>query len=170
MKKLFIIAAALLMVCACGKDVPGQLQGDYSFKTGGSIDVAGTAYSLWGLVKKDTVFTRSLVPESGQMHIVKTAEKGKMRVTMNVLGGDPVVFDAEVDGNTLLLLPVRRMVPVVQPHDGLQFGYDLTVCGSGARYDNTVVFQLEITGDFSFDGFDGRVIRSRASCIATRNE
>lgn len=170
MKKFFIIAAALLLVCACAKDGPEQFRGDYSFKTGGSIDIAGTAYSLWGLIKKDTVLTRSLIPEAGQMHIVNEAEKGKMKVTMNVMGGDPVVFSAEVDGNTLLLLPVRRIVPVAQVHDGLNVGYDLTVCGSGVCHENTVVFQLDFTGDFSFEGFDGKVIRSRANCIATRNE
>jgi hypothetical protein len=170
MKRILIIAAALLMVCACAKDVPGQYRGDYTFKTGGSIDLAGVVSDCLGFVKKDTVMTRRLVPESGQMHILAGDQAGTLKVTMNILGGDPVVFDAQVDGTTLLLLPVRRIVPLRQLNEDLGIGYDLTVYGSGVRYENMVVFQLEYTGDISFDGFEGKVLRSRANCIATRNE
>ena len=52
MKRILIIAAALLMVCACAKDVPGQYRGDYTFKTGGSIDLAGSSPIAWDLSRK----------------------------------------------------------------------------------------------------------------------
>ncbi len=118
---------------------------------------------------RDTVITRRLVTESGQMHILEKSGD-KMVLTMNITGGDPVVVQAGVSGGTITLEKTGRFVPV---HDrtGVAFSYhDLQLSGSGTRYDNMIVFDLVYEGDYSESSFKGTVTASRINCIATQNE
>ena len=118
---------------------------------------------------RDTVVSRRLVTESGQMHIVEKSGS-QMVLTMNITGGDPVVMQATASGNTVTLEKTGRFVPV---HDksGVTFGFqDFLVSGSGTRYDNMIVFDLTYEGAYSESSFEGEVSASRINCIATENE
>ena len=123
------------------------------------------------LSSRDTMFLRHLVAESGQMHILRD-NGDRMIVTMNITGGDPVVFSAVHKDGSLLLSPTRRMVAVRPDEDESDESVlcDMTVSGTGRRYDNMILFRMDYSGKYSFRGLDGTVCESRIDCIATENE
>lgn len=158
---------SLLLLCACTAGSPAGFKGYYSFKTGGFITVSGVYTDLRG--SRDTAFVRHLVPESGQMHVLRDGGD-KMVVTMNITGGDPVVFDAYVSDGELILDPVLRSVRLHPALGDEEFRYDLMVGGRGRKKDNMILFDLEYSGDFPFIGLEGSVTGSEVHCIATENE
>lgn len=165
--KQFLTALALILLCACSQNSPAAFKGYYSFKTGGSLVFTGTVTDIKG--RRDTTFYRYLVPESGQMHVLK--DKGdKMIVTMNVTGGDPVVFNASISGGVLTLEPVLRSVQVRPVLGNEAVRSDFTVSGEGRKYDNMILFDLNYEGSFPIVGFMGKVSSSDIHCIATENE
>ena len=122
---------------------------------------------------RDTTFLRHLVAESGQMHILDKSGD-EMLLTMNITGGDPVVFYSKVSGEDLVLSPTRRMVGV-RPGNGDDddddtVSFDMTVSGSGKRYENMIIFDLWYEGRYAYDGLEGNVTDSRVNCIATLND
>ena len=123
------------------------------------------------LGSRDTSFLRHLVAESGQMHILN--DKGReMILTMNITGGDPVVFAARYEDGQLVLSPTRRMVGI-RPggdDDDEDVSCDLTVSGTGRRYDNMILFKMVYAGRYSYEGLDGTISETRVDCIATENE
>ena len=196
-----MVISVALMLCSCDKEGAAVFEGNYSFKTGGSLDATGKVYDIKydtigvdtliydytvgevtlhdtvyryhtqndTISSRDTVVTLHLVAESGQMHILR-AEGNDMIVTMNVTGGDPVVMDAVVADGVITLNPTRRMVPVREWINEGQTYFDMTVSGSGKRYDNMVLFDLTYEGTYNYAGFEGVVTGSRVNCIATENE
>lgn len=124
------------------------------------------------LAVRDTSFLRHLVAESGQMHILNDSGDD-MILTMNITGGDPVVFGARFENGNILLSPARRMVAIKpggdQDNDEM-VSCDMTVSGTGKRYDNMIIFKMNYSGKYSFEDLDGTVSMSRVDCIATENE
>lgn len=123
------------------------------------------------LGSRDTVFTRNLSHESGQMHILSAGENN-VKVTMNLTAGNPIVFDAQAFKENLTLQPTIRPVTIIP--DAEQGGQDMsllmTVSGVGRKYENMVIFDLEYNGDYGFPGVSGKVRSSHVNCIATKNE
>ena len=149
---------ALLLFVACNATGPAGFKGSYSFKTGGYITVSAG----------DEQMVRHLIPESGQMHVLQ--DRDMMLVTMNITAGDPVVFEANVADGRLVLKPVLRSVPVSPVLGDTELRYNLTVGGEGKKMDNMIVFKLEYTGVFPYEGKTYTVTKSDVSCIATSNE
>lgn len=118
---------------------------------------------------RDTVVVRRIGTESGQMHILQK-DADRMILTMNVTAGDPVVIEASVSGGDITLEKTRRFLPVHTGGGLLTRQMELTLSGTGKRYDNTVLLDLTYEGDYQEDGFDGVVSASRVNCIATANE
>lgn len=118
---------------------------------------------------RDTVVVRHLGTESGQMHIL-SKEGDEMILTMNITAGDPVVFPAKASGSDITLGKTRRFLQVHTGSGLLTRQMELSVSGTGKRYDNMVLLDLEYEGDYHEDGFDGVVTASRVNCIATENE
>lgn len=197
--KIYILLALGIALASCTKEGAKAFKGYYSFKTGGSVDITGKLYdtkldtvkidtvvhiyTFFGIPIRDTSFTyqtkedtiavrdtivpRRLVTESGQMHVLEK-DDGSLVITMNITGGDPVVFKADASGNDLTLSPTRRFVPI---HTEKAFSYyDLSVYGSGKRYDNMILIDLFYDGDYTDEGFEGTLSASRVNCIATENE
>ena len=167
MKQFLTALALLLLLCACSQDGPAGFKGYYSFKTGGSLEFSGTVTDIRGT--RDTAFIRHLVPESGQMHVLRDKDD-RMIVTMNITGGDPVVFEASVSEGVLTLEPVFRSA-LVRPALGDEtLRGDFTVSGEGRKYENMILFDLEYEGSIPILGFEGEVSASDVHCIATENE
>ena len=118
---------------------------------------------------RDTSFLRHLVPESGQMNVLENGGNS-MKVTMNILAGDPVVFDATADGDSITLVPAERLITVSSEEWDEDCRCYLTVGGKGKRYDNLILFDLDLSGPYCFEGFDGTVTQSKINCIASANE
>ena len=159
--------AALLLMASCNPAGPSAFSGYYSFKTGGFLQIAGTVTDLSG--KRDTTFVRHLVAESGQMLFGDGGVRHEI-VTMNITGGDPVVFPAAVSDGTIVLEPVLRSVLVRPALGDDAIRHDFTVSGTGRKYDNMILFDLLYEGDFRDGWLEGTVEESGVKCIATENE
>ncbi len=159
-----LVLAGILSLAACSKTGSSAYKGHYSFKTGGSIDITG---KRCGIV--DTTITRRLPAESGQMHIVEKGN-GAVLITMNVTGGDSWVMQANVSGNRINIENTRRFVPVYDKLDVLYSYFDMTVSGSGERYDNMIILNLVYQGAYKELDFEGTVTESRINCVARENE
>lgn len=115
----------------------------------------------------DRTFSLQLSAESGQMNIIRT-EGSSAVVTMNIVGGDALVFDAQADGKTLKLSPLRRIISF---RDGTQTAsLDVTVSGTGEKHENVVVFTLSYTGSGESTLYDYKIMSSEIKCIAKENE
>lgn len=203
-RTLFALLTVSLAVAACDKYGKNAFRGNYSFKTGGSLEISGKVYDIKKdtvkidtivtqreiagrkykdttykyhikrdtLGSRDTSFVRRLVAESGQMHILDGGGD-KIKLTMNITGGDPVVFDADVDGGTLVLHETRRSVairPDNDEDDDEKVNFMMNVGGKGEKFENMILFRLEYKGKYSYDGLEGNVSRSAVDCISRENE
>lgn len=122
------------------------------------------------IASRDTIVTRHIVAESGQMHILEDGTD-RMKVTMNVTGGDPVVFDASADSDNITLSPVKRYISVSKDGSvGLPARCWMNVSGSGKRYEDMIIFNLTYQGDYNFEDIEGTITKSDINCIATVNE
>ena len=122
------------------------------------------------IASRDTTVTRHIVAESGQMHILENGTD-RMKVTMNITGGDPVVFEAVAGGDNITLSPVKRYITVSKDGGvGLPSRCWMDVGGSGKRYENMIIFNMTYQGDYNFEGIEGTVSKSEINCIATPNE
>ena len=197
MKKLAIsLLTVSCLLCACGRQGPSLYRGSYSFKTGGTVDVTGEVFDIvkdtvridtviTGIIFKDTsyryhivndtigshdtTFTRRLLAEKGQMHIV-SAGGDSLVLTMNITGGDPVVFRAAATGGDLVLVPSRRHAALAGENIFRVESLDVLASGSGKRYEDVLVIEMDYQGDYSSDGFEGRVTGSDIKCVATEND
>lgn len=168
MKRILTILAAVLTLWACTKSGPQLYSGYYSFKTGGTVEITGKMEQFFRL--KDTTIVRYIMPQSGQMHILDTGN-GTMKVTMNITAGDPLVFNASVVDNVLVLEPVLQRVAVNSECELDVLDYCFwEVSGTGTRHENLVLFELNYAGDYNYDYMEGSVSKSNISCIATLNE
>lgn len=121
---------------------------------------------------RDTVFNRYLSPESGQMHILG-AGADAVKLTMNVTGGNPAVFDGLAGNGALTLLPCRRQIGIIpddEGEEGQSVSFLLTVSGTGRKYENMVLFELDYRGKYDYDDMAGEISSSNVNCIATKNE
>lgn len=166
-KIILAISVVAMLSCACAKEGPSWFRGSYSFKTSGRVCVTEKdnpdAVAEW----------HDIHTESGQMHIVETDRKsGKMIVTMNVLTGDAVVFDAVAEGSTLVLSPVSRNISVSYgTSEAITVRASVEVGGTGTRYDDMLIFDLNYTGGYkTLDGKEYEIVETDASCIAELND
>lgn len=121
---------------------------------------------------RDTVFNRYLSPESGQMHILG-AGGNKVKVTMNVTGGNPAVFDGEASDQSVSLSPIKRQIGIMPDNDesdAKSISYLLSVEGSGRKFENMILFSLDYRGRYYSDDLSGDISCSNVNCIATKNE
>jgi len=137
-----------------------------------------TAYADTVVREYPDTITMSLSPESGQMDITETdASAGDMVVTMNITGGDLLVYYAHSDGSLLTLEPTRRLlhsgetllsnIPL-EEMSGLDA--DVTVTGTAHRYSNILLFDLDYAGVFTYGGIHYDITGSEVNCRAKLNE
>lgn len=172
MKKAYIFLIAALVVCACQKSPVDRISGSYSFKNGGTLEVLGKIPSDIGtLPGRDTVVNSSLVPESGQMRILPKGSD-EIVVTMNITGGNPVIFNGKLTDDKIILSPVERKVTMFNELNAIDLPIDVSVKvqGVGTIYGNTLVFSMEYNGNFTSGDIPCRILSSNVNCIATRNE
>lgn len=154
-----LILSVLFCFSSCEKGCD-LYDGTYSFKTGGRITVISNV--------PDTTVVEYPV-EMGQMHIVLTDDETMpLKVTMNMLGGTVVVFDAEESEKEIALLPKKRLVKV--NIDELNKGdVELEMSGKGKLYKDVIVFDMYLKGDFTRFTREYTILDSDIECVATRN-
>ena len=171
-KSLFIFSIVLFALCSCQKTPVQNFCGSYSFKTGGHLELLGKVFDMENpLVLKDTVFTRSLLPENGQLRIVE-ASGDRVKLTMNVFVGSPVVFDGTVNGNSITLEPIERRVVIYRDTELVDLFDEvlLKVWGTGEKYGNSLIINLEYGGSFRLGLVPCTVKSSNVKCVAVENE
>ena len=137
---------------------------------------------------QDTVITHfpdsssvSISTESGQMDITEIGGD-RVLVTMNCTGGDLIVYYATVRGDEIILEPTRRKsdmdlgITSISGSDD-EFSYDETsvkadilVSGTGRRYDNIILFDLDYTGSYTYNSILYNIYGCDVHCRAKVNE
>lgn len=166
-KIILAISLVAMVSWSCAKEGTPWFRGSYSFKTSGRVCVNEKdnpdAVAEWHDVQT----------ESGQMHIVEVDRKsGKMKVTMNALAGDAIVFDAVADGGSLVLSPVSRNISVSYgSSEIITVRASVEVSGTGVRYGDMLIIDLEYKGGYkSLDGKEYEIVETDASCVAELND
>lgn len=158
-----VLAAAIAVaLCACAKVGISLFQGEYSFKSSGSIEVQG----------EDCNYTLKTANEIGQIHI-NQAYDGTVKVSMNVIGGGVTVFDARVSDTAIILVSRTRTVhlsPELGPDFLTGFDAELTMGGIGRKSGKDIIFDFEYSGKVDALLIKGTVTRSSVECVASRNE
>lgn len=167
MKRILKIGAMVLIatvaLCSCTKEGPGRFKGNYSFKTSGTV-----CFREKGNENAEVSKIR-LTDEQGQMDILEDDVKDNgMFVTMNVLSGAVVVFEAEVDGKEITLLPKERVLSV-RAGIGEPINVNAVVSGVGRRYGDSVIFDMVYTGGYEVDGTEYEIVASSVECVAKLN-
>lgn len=166
-----MIAVFALAAVSCVKEGTSRFEGNWSFKTSGTVQLSSAASgdaADGGAVSETR--TASILTESGQMDIV-TVDKtsGQMVVTMNVLGGDAVVMDAVATGRTIDITPFTRKAAIVMA-DMINAHADVTVSGTGVRYDDIIIFDLVYEGGFEYLTTSYELKGSCIKCVAKLND
>lgn len=163
----FIAGTMLLMACvsSCSeKEGAALFEGNYSFKTSGSLNVEKTSSESTSDPSESTLY---LAAESGQMNIVKDG-KDNVIITMNIIGSDVLVFKGEVDKTTLNITQAKRAIDV---HDGASsVTLNCNVSGQAKRYDDLLIFTLTYSGDGVSALYSYTITSSEVNCVAKLNK
>ena len=152
--KIFLaLSLAGLLLTGCKKEGIDFFRGVYGFKTSGALQCVTVG-------ETPSPFVFPLLMEQGTMHCEPIGKDNAMVVTFNALGGNVVVFDADVQGNEITLKPVKRIVsityelpkmfPIISDSEIItpvakEIG--VTVSGNGTKYNGLIVFNLTYAGD-----------------------
>ena len=115
----------------------------------------------------DRTFRLPLTSESGQMNIIKTGDNSAI-VTMNIVGGDALVFNGKAEGKTLTLDPAVRFVHFRDGASTVQL--EVTVSGTAEKHDDVAIFKLEYVGKGETTLYDYEIKDSDVKCVAKVNE
>lgn len=173
--KIKVITAIVMLsavLCSCSKEGPALFKGNYSFKTSGSICARQISEPADTLLPSDV--TIKLVTESGQMDITPR-DGDAMLVTMNVTGGDMIVYDSKVSGEDLVITPDTRSMVLTFPGGEesqtiSSVRTDIDVSGTGRRYDNIILFKFNYGGVFQVGDTEYEIYASDIDCRAKLNE
>lgn len=168
-------AWAGILLCAgflvsCSKEA-GRYEGSYSFKTSGSLLLRGQG----GLLGDSAALGRDslvapLVNEFGQMNVVVTDKHAQsLLVTMNVLGGDAVSFEADASSESIVLRPKERHV-LLRISDLSESRVRVEASGTGHRYGDVLLFEFDYQGTVEENGIRYQIASSQVECVAERNE
>lgn len=162
-KRLLPIAAlSLLILSACTQLPTDPYTGSYTFKTSGTVTVVVSA-DVSDAVKLDAK-VYDLTTEVGRMDI-KARGNDTMLVTMNVLGGDVYVFDAELTPGGFRLLPSTRTLRV-----GTLPEFQVTVSGEAFILDGLLNVNLVYSGSRTvLPSINYTITDCNVVCVAQKN-
>lgn len=169
------VVVSLMSLISCEKEGVKLFDGNYSFKTSGILTVERTAKvsesdasaGILDIPDGNRTFRLALTSESGQMNVIKTGDNSVI-VTMNVVGGDALVFSGKAEGKVLTLDPAVRFVSF---RDGANtVSLEITVSGTAEKHDDVAVFTLEYTGGGETTLYDYKILASEVKCVAKLNE
>ena len=159
---LSVLCALVLSVVSCRKEGSSLFEGNYSFKTSGTVTVQQSG------VENAEKVELSLNYEMGQMDII--SKNGDIvLVTMNIMGGDVITYDASATGNYLQLNSSERKISLNWLDSGI-YRADVVVSGNASRYGDVVIFQLSYSGTCDKDGVIYDIVDSQVECVAKINK
>lgn len=133
-KLITSLVVGLLVLTGCSQhESVRMVEGDYSYKTGGTVIV------------NDSLQAKLQLPdEIGALTIVSLhakENKDSVQLTFNPLNGPVYVTTGIVSGNEIVIAPFRRYIKV----DLIEFAVE--VSGEATRHDNTLLFHWDYTGE-----------------------
>lgn len=171
MKNYALFAIACIFLLGSCTDVV-KTSGSYTYK------LSGTATVRDGSTRE----TVTLNDETGQMDIIQLT-KDSVKIIMNQLSGSVVMTNAYVSGKNVVLDPYSRamklytegeqkdIISAIIDGDDLNTGdyttYDIEISGSGIRYDNIIIFDLDYYGNER--GGSKKIIDSDVHIVAKAN-
>ena len=159
-------AAAFLVFASCSKEGTARFDGNYTFKTGGTI----TVLPKEGATAEAGPQTISLTAEGGQMDILTVDKKtGDMIVTMNITGGTVLTFNAVAQGKILTLVQTDRTVQIPVGTELTKPNANVKVTGQGERFTDVVIFRLNYEGGYTYLGTEYVIQSSSVDCVAKKN-
>ncbi len=181
MKNRFIAAAlavSAIILCGCAKDGSKTITGTYTYKTSGTVtlmapQLAGldaatlAAYKAAG-INTDPVMV-ALYPEQGQMHVIGDGD-GKVIITFNDILGNADVTAGTVNGSSLTLEEGHTKTAQLTDGEEKIGGGVVAVSGSGEKYEDMLILDMEYKGTFSISGTSMTVVASDVHCVAQSNE
>ncbi|MCQ2115000.1 MAG: hypothetical protein MJZ07_02215 [Bacteroidales bacterium] len=160
LKTAMTLALAAVTLAGCQKEGVNRFKGNYSFKTSGTLTVQSDE-------EDSEPFTLSLGNESGQMDVtVVDGKEGQLLITMNVLGGDMVVYYCSAEGKDLILEESARHLTFAS----LPVPLDVTASGEGQRYENILLLNLRYEGEYRANDRTYTIVDSDIVCRAKLNE
>ena len=178
LKGLLATLVLMLSLTSCQKEGTGLFKGYYSFKTSGALDVNRKTYSPLTDTTDEQDIRLTITPEWGQMNILPVSGKSdEMIVTMNIVGGGAVVFNATASGKSLTMEPIERTITVLDGTEKVSF--DVTVSGVAEKYDDVIIFYFDYIGkgsagdhsESSVTKYSDYVITaSDVKCVAKEND
>lgn len=140
MKRNLFLSLILIGWCACSNDAR-LLSGDYSYKTSGSVVIATDTEEV----------TYQLPDKIGQLNVVdlKATDKDSVLLVFNEMGGNLTTTYARISDDSIELLPYTTTLSITT---GSGAGtYDITVSGTGMRYDDLIMLRETYDGTLSDD-------------------
>lgn len=136
--KSFVLAALMLLgiiaVSSCKKEGIDFFRGSYGYVTSGILTLKDTL---------DVLSDYQLVNERGIMRIEE--HRGQAVMTLSSVGGEAAVFDAELEGDSIKLSPLKRMVSVSTGNANRTF--PMTVSGEGYKAGDMMVLKMYYESD-----------------------
>ncbi|MCQ2158225.1 MAG: hypothetical protein MJY43_00140 [Bacteroidales bacterium] len=166
---LLAVAAMCLSVAGCQKSGKDVFRGNYTFKTSGYLAaVCDSVRECGGVAVADTLIAE-LDTQSGQMDISDMGG-GKLLVSMNRIPGKVSVMYAEVDGSALSIIPAKERTEFTLAGGLIPDSADLTVGGTGRKYEGILLFDLVYEGEIRCLGHEYKITESKVICRAKENE
>ena len=170
MKKILIFSILCsIILCSCQKKGIDAFQGDYSFKTSGTVTVQRQASIL------DTVthaaYTFNLPNEIGQLNI-STLDKhnDSVLVVLNYLNGEVIVTQGYCQGQAITLKSFQRNALNLNIDAQTSVKSPIKVRAEGTIYDdNTIVFDMTYRGKVSIGMLTYKVDSDDVRMVAYRN-
>ncbi len=142
---LSIALLTLLALTSCQKKGLGLFQGDYSYKTSGSVMFTEI------VAENDSVplsFGVNLNNEIGHLEIATLDKKNdSVLVVMNALGGKVTVVHARVEGDKIRFADFPKKIQIISFDPILDLESQVTVHAEGNMYDgNTMLVRMVYEG------------------------
>lgn len=157
MKRNLFFSLILIGCCACSNDAR-LLSGDYSYKTSGSV-----------VISTDTEEIPYQLPDKiGQLNVVdlKATDKDSVLLVLNEMGGSLTTIYARISADSIELQPYTTTLTITT---GKGTGtYDITVSGTGIRYDDLIMLHETYDGTLSDDN-ETTLYSDNIITIANRN-
>lgn len=147
----------LIGCCACSNDAR-LLSGDYSYKTSGSVVISTDTEEI----------TYQLPDKIGQLNVVdlKATDKDSVLLVLNEMGGSLTTIYALISADSIELQPYTTTLTITT---GKGTGtYDITVSGTGIRYDDLIMLHETYDGTLSDDN-ETTLYSDNIIIVANRN-
>lgn len=145
-----LVICSLMLLASCQKNGLRLFEGDYSYKTSGTVQMTEIASD--SSLNAPLSFKVNLQNEIGQMQVI-SLDKGadSVMVIMNTMGGDVIVAHAKVDKDKIMFHDFNREINLLDINLNLDLNCEVTVTAEGTMYDDdSMIINMVYSGEHSY--------------------